>query len=363
VLRDQFATEIPKAQASAVRVFLLKHKAAPKEMEDERQRLEAMYAALSKQIKEMEDLAKEYLAAKPPARPVAVDSGHPAGSWEARQTKLSAEFRALMGEIEKTKIGSALLTAGPMADPDKVTSGMNKMDAARVKRLLVIREQFGLLVPQGQKALDRWEKAKLEFGIKEPNYKAGVIAASEWEQAKLELNQAERAMQTTGDALAALLADLDKVAKELGVVAGKAPDPLEADYKKVMAEYDALALRLAKTRVGRLLAVFPPQQWPSTEVEKALANDEKKTQLGIRLLTLRDQFREQSLKAEGALSAKRQNLFTKGLELSPHLDELILKNEQEVQFRTAAMRGILDDLKKLADEIDPPANKGPMPGK
>ena len=221
-----------------------------------------------------------------------------------------------MGEIEKTKIGSALLTAGPMADPDKVTSGMNKMDAARVKRLLVIRERFDLLVPGGQKALDRWEKAKLEFGIKEPNYKAGVLSASEWEQAKLELKQAERALQTTEDGTAALLADLDKVAKELGVAAGKKRRThSRRDYKKVMAEYDALGAS-ARQDPGRPTVgdVFPPDQM----VERRGSNrgwltTKRRPSLGIRLLTLRDQFREQSFLAESGLSAKRQNLFTKGL--------------------------------------------------
>ena len=50
----------------------------------------------------------------------------------------------------------------------------------------------------------------------------------------------------------------------------------------------------------------------------------------------------------------RQMVSSRILEPNPQLDELIDRAEQEVQFRTAAMNGIIDDLKKLADEIDPP---------
>jgi hypothetical protein len=41
----------------------------------------------------------------------------------------------------------------------------------------------------------------------------------------------------------------------------------------------------------------------------------------------------------------------------PNIDGEIKKNEQEIKFRTAAIRGIVDDLKKLADEIDPTTGK------
>ena len=46
-------------------------------------------------------------------------------------------------------------------------------------------------------------------------------------------------------------------------------------------------------------------------------------------------------------------------DLLPEIDDLIRKNEQDIRFRTATIRGIVDDLKTLADEIDSPAKKGP----
>ncbi len=342
---------------------------APKAVREKLQsQFDSDYASLLDILKNFRELAVQ-LGARPALPPSPAKTISNFSNSEARQKKRNAEFRALMAEIEKTKIGSALLTAGPMADPDKVTSGMNKFDAARVKRLLVIRERFDLLVPGGQKALDRWEKAKLEFGIKEPNYKAGVLSASEWEQAKLELKQAERALQTTEDGMAALLADLDKCAKEMGVAAKTKADDPKAEFKKVMSEYDALVLRLAKTKVGRLLATIEPDQsWSTSKIESEVGTDSKMVAQGERLLRLRDRLRAQAFFAEKALSSRESALERKAIarnELKSGDDtaEMIQKSENELKFRTAALRGILNDLTKLADEIDPPDENSIRPRK
>ena len=236
-LRDQFGMGIPRAQVGAVRLNELKNKPAG----TERSIMKAMYASLAHELNEMEKLAEE-LGAKP------------ANTSESRQKKLTAEFRALMGEIEKTKTGAILLTIGPMADPAKATAGLKEADAKRVKRLLVIRERFDLLVPQGQKALDRWEKAKLEFRIKEPNYKSGAISGIRMGASQVG-TQASRAHTANRGGRPGRPPRRPRKGCE-GTRRGAASkaDTLEAEYKKSMADYDSLALRLASTAVGRLLA-------------------------------------------------------------------------------------------------------------
>ena len=319
--------------------------------------MKAMYASLAHELNEMEKLAEE-LGAKP------------ANTSESRQKKLTAEFRALMGEIEKTKTGAILLTIGPMADPAKATAGLKEADAKRVKRLLVIRERFDLLVPQGQKALDRWEKAKLEFRIKEPNYKSGAIAGSEWEQAKLELKQAERALQTEESALAVLLADLEKVAKELAVSGVSKDESADADFKKAMAEYDALVLRLAKSRIGRVLALIEPKSsWSRTDLG-ATGVRSADLSITVQLLQLREKILKQVELADKArLDAidyrKQQEIAQMELDAkrARELDDMAHRADQNRMVHIAAIRSLVDELKKIADDLDPSGKNSAVPSK
>lgn len=359
VLRDQFALTLPKAQAFASRLEDAKQLVASSLRMSLEQSLDAHYAALTGELREMETLAVA-LGAKPAGQ------GDPFGrvdGWETRQKTTIKEFQARIAAIAKTRTGQPLLTAGPNADPDKVTAGMMTRDANRVKQLLSIRDRFEAMIPKAQRELERWEKATVEFKSADANYKAKTIPNREWEQAKLELAQAERALTTTEDAMAQLLADLDQIAKGMGV-AGKSGEDLAAEFKKVMAEYDAIILRLAKTSVGRLLATIRVDRgWGDKDLQVTLGADQAKIELGRKLLTLRDQIYQQSREAEISLNERANRLESKATakehELPALIDELIRKNEQDIRFRTATIRGLVDDLKVLADEIDPLVKKGP----
>src|SRR4029077_18055925 len=88
-------------------------------------------------------------------------------------------------------------------------------ETIRAKRLLRLRDQFGVLVPKAQKELDRWEKAGLTFADREIKFKAGVLSQNDYDAAQLEVKQAERALKTVEDALAAIISDVKKLADEL----------------------------------------------------------------------------------------------------------------------------------------------------
>jgi hypothetical protein len=144
----------------------------------------------------------------------------------------------------------------------------------------------------------------------------------------------------------------------------KPVDPIESEFRKVMDEYDALTLRLAKTRVGRVLATFPADRgWGDAELQIEFSSTDKtRIEQARKLLTLRGHIRDQAQKAESSLAQRTAYLRTKATskkeELLDDIDNLIRKSELDVKFRTAALRSIIDDLKTLADEIDPPAKEG-----
>jgi len=284
-------------------------------------------------------------------------------SPEDRQKRLINEYQALVGRLAKTEAGRVLLIAGPKADLDKLMVGLSAEETIRAKRLLVLRDQFGVLVPAAQKELDRWEKASLTFQDREIKYQAGTISENEFNAAKLEVRQAERALKNAEDGMAGVIADVKKLADELRAPAADAPDPVEGEFKKVMAEFDAITVRLAKTSVGRLLATIPYQTaWGEAELQLAFASSEKaKIDQGRRLLTYRDQVMAQAVRATSAFSQrtyqKEQRLTKKKEDQIPNIDDEIRKCEHDIRFRTATIRGIIDDLKKLADEIDPPDKK------
>ena len=194
------------------------------------------------------------------ARPkVAVPPGTVSQSPEERQKKLVNEFQALVGRLVKTEAGRVLLTTGPGADLDKLMGDLSADETIRARRLLVLRDQFGVLAPKAQKELDRLEKARLQFHDRELNYNAGRISQNEFNAAKLEVTQAERALKTVEDAMAAIIADVKKLADELRPRPRTRRSPTRSSprSRKVMAEFDAIALRLAKNPVGRLLATIP----------------------------------------------------------------------------------------------------------
>src|SRR6185436_8664564 len=93
-------------------------------------------------------------------------------------------------------------------------------------------------------------------------------------------------------ALRGLVDDLKKLADEIDP-----PPTPEAEFKKLIDEYDALVLRLVKTPVGRLLVTTKPQEWKPGELTvSGLTPDEQN--LVIRLLRLRDEVVAQKEKFE-----------------------------------------------------------------
>jgi hypothetical protein len=290
-------------------------------------------------------------------------AGRSEGDWEQRQEKLVNDYQVLVSRLVKTETGRVLLVTGPGTDLDKFMVPLSAQETIHAKRLLVLRDQFGVLVQKAEKELDRWEKAGLEFKNRDQRFRAGLISENDYEAARLDVKQAERALKTVEDAMAAIIADVKKLADELRAPAADAPapDPLETEFKKVMAEFDAIALRIAKDPVGRLLATIPPYMgWGDAELQNALGPDKAKVDQGRRLLTFRDLILKQARQAEDSLTL-RVNLRMRMKDESPSNNvndmELNRKAEQDLRFRTATIRGIVDDLKKLADEIDPPAKK------
>jgi hypothetical protein len=211
------------------------------------------------------------------------------------------------------------------------------------------------------------EKASLTFQDREIKFQAGAISENEFNAAKLEVRQAERALKNAEDGMAGVIADVKKLADELRAPAADAPDPdpVEGEFKKVMAEFDAIALRLAKNPVGRLLATIRPGYgWGDAELQNAFGSDKAKVDQGRRLLNFRDEISKQAREAETSVTARfniRKQRMDGTLSKDFNDAEVIRKAEQEIRYRTATIRGIIDDLKKLADEIDPPDKKNVEP--
>jgi hypothetical protein len=162
-------------------------------------------------------------------------------------------------------------------------------------------------------------------------------------------------------ALRGLVDDFKKLADEIDPPPG--PD---AELQKLMAEYDALVLRLAETRIGRVLALYPPQNsWQPDEVRKQFGGRVAEGDLAVWLLEKRTQIQTHSDRARGALTV-RSNLLRRKTEQAaakakaddgPALDEGIRTQEQELKLSMIALRGLVDELKKFAEENETPKRK------
>jgi hypothetical protein len=389
-LRDQLVPLFHRAYAAATEVARAKQgvsnkvqqqrsgAASEKEVADAREKahkleadLQAQYDALKGICVEMEKVAVEMgaelrgNAANKSKAAIPPDKRNEGP--EDRQKRLVNEYQTLVGRLAKTEAGRVLLITGPKTDLDKLMVGLSADETIRAKRLLVLRDQFGVLVPAAQKELDRLEKASLTFQDREIKFQAGAISENEFNAAKLEVRQAERALKNAEDGMAGVIADVKKLADELRAPAADAPDPdpVEGEFKKVMAEFDAIALRLAKNPVGRLLATIRPGYgWGDAELQNAFGSDKAKVDQGRRLLNFRDEISKQAREAETSVTARfniRKQRMDGTLSKDFNDAEVIRKAEQEIRYRTATIRGIIDDLKKLADEIDPPDKKNVEP--
>ena len=249
----------------------------------------------------------------------------------------------------------------PPMDPDKAAAGFVGEEATRVKRLLALQLQIGLLIPKAQQFEHKHETARLEFEHRQKRFEAGVISEHDLALARADLKAAERALKLVEDTRTQALADFQKEAAEFAS-AYKGTSPTEAEYKKLMAEYDALTVRLVKTEVGRLLAVIPPPPHGrgDSDIVKVVGNE--RLSVGSKLLDLRDEIYKQSSQAARGITSMngyRENVRTiendpKEAKRVDEIRQLIQETEQQIKFRTEAVRGMLVDFKKLADEIDPP---------
>jgi hypothetical protein len=161
-------------------------------------------------------------------------------------------------------------------------------------------------------------------------------------------------------ALRGLVDDLKKIADELDP-----PPTVESEFKKVMAEYDALVLRLAKNPVGRALALFPADKVRTADkFNEAFPNPYDLGQ-AKRLLDKRGQILAQMAAADKAISDRTAAILRQKQaehELADpatrtQIGDAIQKAEHDAKVATTVLRTLVDDLKKMADELDPPKGK------
>jgi hypothetical protein len=112
-----------------------------------------------------------------------------------------------------------------------------------------------------------------------------------------------------------------------------------------MAEYDELTLRLVNTPTGRALALTESAS-PSESDLSTGGVPQSSWPLASKLLALRAKILAQKSLAEAHLSDLHRPAG-QGFQIAPSVI-------QGLKFRTGALRGLVDDLKKLADEIDSP---------
>ncbi|HVK14200.1 MAG TPA: protein kinase, partial [Gemmataceae bacterium] len=318
--------------------------------------LEALNEAYALATRILRDTAAAAKAGPPAAEPKSATP--PTGRLDV----LQKQFVDTIDSLAKTPVGPLMVLLGPVAVPDALIAGMTDEEAKQVKRLLALRNQIGLLIPQVQKLEHQAETARLEHRNKEIKFEAGTIAAHDLDLARANRTAAERALKTFEDTLAQATAGFQKEAAEY-VQATKFP--AEAEYKRLMTEYDALTVRLVKTEVGRLLATIKPDDKRTyDDLEREFPNYPGKSEQGTRLLTLRKQILEQSSSAQTAIT--NRNRFTNDLArirtlkekpetVDPDdMEKSIREDEQKAKFHTEALRGMIRDFRKLADAIDPP---------
>jgi hypothetical protein len=176
-----------------------------------------------------------------------------------------------------------------------------------------------------------------------------------WAQGGYQVNADEvQRLKFRNGALRGLVGDLKKLADEID------PPGPAVECPKLLAEYDALVLRLAKTPIGRLLATTKPKEW---RVGTDLPPADQAT--AVKLLNLRDQVVAQKEAFEGHTRGLKDSTGWKArLEASKGDPEAlathanyIKTHEAGLKLATETLRGLVRDFRKLADEIDPPKGK------
>jgi chromosome segregation ATPase len=240
------------------------------------------------------------------------------------------------------------LTGDKWTEGELERRGLGPPDVERAMRLLKLRDE---IKAQAQKVTSAVSARRQN--------QENLAKYSDVEQSRTFLTETihenERTVKVGTETVRGLVADLKKLADEIDPPKETA-ETLEAEYKKVLAEYDALLLRLVNTRVGRVLAI----------VDEALRGaDSELKDAGVA---------DADLPTARKLHSLRSKILAQKRDADEHVSRLHMKNnaivpadELGLKFRTGALRGLVDDLKKVADELDPPGKKaGPEnkePGK
>jgi serine/threonine protein kinase len=350
IFRNQFESTYSRAlKLAAELTVVMKNPAATSTTTTTLRELETEIATLKKLLDDMEPTAID-LGAKP-APPKPIDN-----PWDGKLKKLTGDYQTLFDRLTNTGPGRVLLATPPGTAPDKVVG--KDEDIFNARRLLVLRDQFALLVPQFQKEIGRWEAAALAARDARVRFEAGTIPSVDAEKADLVVKDAERALTAAEQSTAKIVTDLKKLADEID----PPPADVQTEFKKVMAEYDALVLRLANNSVGRILALLPPDEsWDSRRVQDLVGGDSGKAAKAIQLIELRTRVRAQMARAQTALN-ERESAVRRKAEAERGLKDhetvafhaaAIENAEYEIKLRTTAIRGQVDDLKKMAEELDP----------
>jgi hypothetical protein len=269
-----------------------------------------------------------------------VKTAHPWDADEAEFNKIMAEYDGLNLRLVNTPTGRVLA----LEQADSVSEQTLRDDGVPEASL-----------PTARKLLSFRFKIREQKSVAELNIRQLREFANDGHQGPPEYVQS---LKFRNGALRGLINDLKKITDELDP-----PPTVDDEFKKVMAEYDALVLRLAKTQIGRVLAMFPPGKGMGfNDLSQSFPKPDDGAQ-AYKLLEKRGQILAQADVAEKALASRARDLqdlkkhpeWPK--ELQTTQEESIRKYEHEAKVAMAALRTFVDDLKKLADGIDPPKGK------
>jgi hypothetical protein len=289
----------------------------------------------------------------------------PPTDFDAQLKKIQADYDAVIARLKKTPPGKILQTITYPVDVEKATARLTGPDLDRASRLLSLVSHYGTLSPKSVPEVGQWDKRKVLAEEARLRFAAGVISQAAYDAAQAELKDSERVLTSYVDTLGGIVTDLTTLAAEF-----EASATPEGQFKQVMAEYDALVIRLARHPVGRMIVIVD-RPWDDGHLERRTDLSNADRPKASRLLKLRDQIQVQAEKAKVILrtidghrttiasftAQKAEASVIAGWEGAIHREETPLK------VCTETIRGLLTDMTKLADELDPPKKMAPPKGK
>jgi hypothetical protein len=270
--------------------------------------------------------------------------------------KIQADYDAVLARLKKTPPGKILQTITYPVDVDRATAKLTGPDADQARRLLSLVSHYTTLAPKAVPEIGTWEKRKIAADNVAARFQAGLLTKADHGTAQADLKDSERVLTTYVETLGGIVHDLTTLAAEFEAAASP-----EGQFKKVMAEYDALVLRLARHPVGRLLAVAA-RNWDQNDIDQLVDLDDAGKKTAGRLLRLRHQLLAEKDRAEELVRNIANNRLLAAKDPVQRADdEPIRSMETGLRVSTEAARGLLAELTKLADELDPLAKKADAP--